>query len=134
MTGRTFGVAEGVGSLLVSSLVVLLVLWLGLALLETRARRAPWWIPLSGLVTALLIAAAVLRPTLVTTRGTDLFPKVVVLLDRSWRLQLSAGDTTREELSQRALGDLKKQLKNTRLEVLGFGEGPANALARRRHH
>jgi uncharacterized membrane protein len=129
MTGRTFGIAEGVSSLLVGSLVVLLVAWLGLALLETRARRAPWWIPFSGLITALLIAAAVLRPTLVTTRGTDLFPKVVVLLDRSWRLQLSAGDTTREQLSQKALGDLKKQLKNTRLEVLGFGEGPAKALA-----
>lgn len=125
MISRGFGVAEGVGVWLCFTLAGLLLVWLLLLLLEGRGRRVPWWVPLSGLVAAVLVAAAVLRPTRVTTRGTDLFPKVVVLLDRSWRLGLKAGDRTREELSRDALHTLQKQLKQTRLEVLGFGEGAA---------
>ena len=57
MTERGFGVAEGVSNLLCWSLGVLLVLWLVLLLLEGRSRRVKLWIPLSGLVTALLKAA-----------------------------------------------------------------------------
>lgn len=129
MSGPTLGVAEGVSPLLMGALAVLLGVWLVLLLIETRSRRAPWWIPASGVLTALLVAAAILRPTLVTTRGTDLFPKVVVLLDSSWRLELGAGDKTRQQVAQKAVEELKKQLKSTRLEVLGFGDGPAKALS-----
>ena len=85
MTERGFGLAEGVTSLLGWSLGALLALWLLLLFFEGRARRLPLWVTVSGLLTALLVAAAVLRPTRVTTRGSELFPKVVVLLDRSWR-------------------------------------------------
>ncbi|HXK17166.1 MAG TPA: vWA domain-containing protein, partial [Polyangiaceae bacterium] len=123
MTERGFGLAEGVTSLLGWSLAGLLGLWLVLLLLEGRARRVPLWVTFSGLVTALLVAAAVLRPTRVTTRGSELFPKVVVLLDRSWRLGLKAGEKTREQLELDALHALQKQLKQARVEVLGFGEG-----------
>jgi uncharacterized membrane protein len=125
MTARGFGVAEGVTSLLSWSLAGLLGLWLVLLLIEARGRRVSPWVLISGLFSALLIAAAVLRPTRVTTRGTDLFPKVVVLMDRSWRLGLKAGDQTREQLALSALHDLQRQLKQARVEVLGFGEGSA---------
>jgi uncharacterized membrane protein len=123
MIERGFGVAEGVSRALSWSLFALLALWLLLLLLEGRSRKVSAWISVSGVVTALLVAAAILRPTRVTTRGTDLFPKVVVLLDRSWRLDLKAGDQTREQVAQDALHALQKQLKQARVEVLGFGEG-----------
>jgi len=123
MIERGFGVAEGVSAALLWSLSALLLAWVALLVLESRSRRVSPWIVLSGVVTGLLLAAAVLRPTRVTTRGTDLFPKVVVLLDRSWRLDLKAGDQTREKVAFEALHALQKQLKQTRLEVLGFGEG-----------
>jgi uncharacterized membrane protein len=123
MIVRGFGVAEGVSAALLWSLSVLLFVWVALLVLESRSRRVSPWIVLSGVLTALLVAAAVLRPTRVTTRGTDLFPKVVVLLDRSWRLDLKTGDQTRAKVALDALHALQKQLKQTRLEVLGFGEG-----------
>ncbi len=124
MTERGFGVAEGVGPWQTWTLVGLLVIWLGLLVVEARGRRAPWWVPLSGALTALVVAAAVLRPTLVTSRGSELFPKVVVLLDRSWRMGLKSSEQTREQVSLEALAALRKQLGRARLEVLGFGEGP----------
>lgn len=123
MIARGFGVAEGVGAPLSWALGALLGLWLVLLVLETRGRRVPLWVVLSGLLSAALVAGAVLRPTRVTTRGSDLFPKVVVLLDRSWRLELKAGDRTREQAALAALHELQRGLKQARLEVLGFGEG-----------
>ena len=83
MMERGFGVAEGVSPALMWTLAGLLALGLVLLLLEARARKVTILIGISGLVAAILVAAAVLRPTRVTSRGTDLFPKVVVLLDRS---------------------------------------------------
>lgn len=125
MTARGFGVAEGVSAPLLWTLTGLLVVWLLLLVFEARGRRVSLAVLLSALLSALLVAAAVLRPTRVTTRGTDLFPKVVVLVDRSWRLGLKTGqgDTTRDQLALSALRDLRRHLKQARLEVLGFGEG-----------
>jgi uncharacterized membrane protein len=124
MIERGFGVAEGVSTALTWSLGVLLAAWLLLLVLEARSRRVSAWLTASGALTALLVAAAILRPTRVTSRGADLFPKVVVLLDRSWRLDLKAGEQTREQVALDALHALQKQLKQARVEVLGFGEGP----------
>jgi uncharacterized membrane protein len=125
MIERAFGVAEGVSRALAWSLGGLMLAWLVLLLFETRGRRASLTVLLSGLLAALAVAAAVLRPTRITSRGTDLFPKVVVLMDRSWRLELKEDGRTREEQSRQALAALQKQLKEARLEVLGFGEGVA---------
>ncbi|MES1187608.1 MAG: hypothetical protein ABUL60_27565, partial [Myxococcales bacterium] len=94
MIERGFGVAEGVSTPLTWSLGVLLAAWLLLLVLEARSRKVSAWLTASGALTALLVAAAILRPTRVTSRGADLFPKVVVLLDRSWRLDLKAGEQT----------------------------------------
>jgi uncharacterized membrane protein len=124
MTARGFGVAEGVSAPLLWCLAGLLAIWLILLTIEARGRRVSWWVLVSALLSAALVGAAILRPTRVTTRGTDLFPKVVVLMDRSWRLGLKAGDTTREQRALSALHDLQRGLKQARVEVLGFGEGP----------
>jgi hypothetical protein len=123
MTERGFGLAEGVSASLGWAVLALLGLWLALLVFEARGRRVSIWVWLTGALAALLVAGAVLRPTRVTTHGTDLFPQVVVLMDRSWRLELKSGDETREQQSRKALSELQKQLKQTRLSVLGFGEG-----------
>lgn len=129
MIERGFGVAEGVSVTLGWALAGLLGAWLVLLLVESRARKVPGWVTLTGLLTALLVACAVLRPTRVMTRGSELFPKVVVLLDRSWRLGLKAGDRPREEIAQEAVAALQKQLKSARVEVYGFGEGAPSPLS-----
>ena len=99
MIERSFGVADGVGAALGWTLAALLGAWLLLLLVESRGRKVSAAVVLSGALTALLVAAAVLRPTRVTTRGTELFPKVVVLQDRSWRLGLKEGERTRDAIA-----------------------------------
>ncbi len=126
---RSFGLAEGVGPGLLWSVGALLAIWLVLALVETRLRRASVWVGVSGLIAALLVAAALLRPTRVHERGTELFPKVVVLVDRSWRMGLREGEASRDELATAAAYRLQKHLRSARVELLGFGEGRAQPLA-----
>lgn len=123
MTERGFGFAEGTSPAFVWALAAVSLAWLLLLVFESRARRVSLGIVGSGVMAVLLVAAAALRPTRVSTRGSELSPKVVVLLDRSWRLGLKAGSETREQVSRRALHDLQKHLGSARLEVLGFGEG-----------
>jgi uncharacterized membrane protein len=129
MIERSFGVAEGVGAALGWTLAALLGAWFLLLLVENRGRKVSGAVLLSGVTAALLVAAAVLRPTRVTTRGTELFPKVVVLQDRSWRLGLKEGDRTRDAIASEAVSALQKRLDRARVEAYGFGEGAPTPLS-----
>jgi uncharacterized membrane protein len=129
MMQQSLGIAEGVSPALAWGALALLLVWCGLTLFEVRSRRASPLIALSALLSALLVAAAVLRPTRVSMRATELFPKVVVLSDRSWRMQLAAGSRTRDQVAAEVATRLRRTLGNARLELLGFGEGAPTPLA-----
>ncbi len=107
---------------------VVLLSWL-LLLLELRRggrRIVPTFV--SGVVGVALLAAAVLRPVVVSTRGQIAGAPVTVLVDQSRRLLLPAGDGTRRDRALRAVEGLAKEFDDARVEVLGFGDGPLEPL------
>jgi uncharacterized membrane protein len=114
--------------------VIVVAVVLGLALLllalELRQReRYGGWIVVSGALALLMLGAAILRPVRVTTRGSLLGPRVVVLVDQSRRLLLPAGNTTRRDRALDAVERVGKHFSEARLAVFGFGEGKLEPLA-----
>lgn len=72
-------------------------------------------------ITALL--AAVLRPVAITSKGTLVGPKVVVLADASRSIDLPGLDGTRRQSLDRALAGLDKRGAEVRLALYSFGVG-----------
>lgn len=126
-----WGIAEGLSNLGAAITCGMLAIWLGYLVFELRRRERPAGvIVFSGVLSALLLGAALLRPVRVTTRGTELGPRVVVLVDRSRRLELPAeGKTKRSEVALQAAAAVSKHLRGARVSLLGFGEGAPEPLS-----
>jgi uncharacterized membrane protein len=105
----------------VAGLVLLAVALLAIELRHHGARIVLTF--LTGVFGALLLGAAVLRPTVITTKGQLAGPPVTVLVDESRRMLLPAGDGTRRERAKRAVAALRESMPDARIEVLGFGDG-----------
>ncbi|WP_437752617.1 glutamine amidotransferase [Sorangium sp. So ce1389] len=114
---------------------VVAALSLGLLVLELfRARgraaagsggapaRAALGTILTGALAVLALLAAILRPVAVTSRGSLVGPKVVVLVDGSRSMDLPGLAGTRREAADRALAELGKRA-DVRLSRYVFGEG-----------
>jgi len=129
MTLAALALAEGVPQLTlfaVSGLALASLAFLGF---ELRKREgAAVWVLLSGILALLLVAAAVLRPARVNTRGVSVGAKVVVLVDESRRLLLPSEGTTRRELALRAAQAASKHFAGARVAVRGFGNGELRPL------
>jgi len=96
---------------------------------ELRKREgAAVWVLLSGVLALLLVAAAVLRPARVNTRGVSVGAKVVVLVDESRRLLLPSDGKTRRELALRAADAVSKRFAGARVTLRGFGAGELRPL------
>jgi uncharacterized membrane protein len=78
----------------------------------------------SGVLAALGLLLAVLRPVAIQGKGTFVGPRVVVLVDasRSIDLPISPGKTRRDE-AIRALTELEKRGAEVRFSSLAFGKG-----------
>ncbi len=102
--------------------LVLLLATCVLLVLEARAherRRA--LILLTGLVASLLLCAAVLRPTRLTSEGNEIPGLAIALVDASHRLALpSDGEETRAAVAQAALAGLKERWSSARLRTCYF--------------
>ncbi|WP_437827373.1 glutamine amidotransferase [Sorangium sp. So ce1153] len=89
---------------------------------------------LTGALAVLGLLAAILRPVAVTSRGSLVGPKVVVLVDGSRSMDLPGLAGTRRDAADRALAELGKRA-DVRLSRYVFGEGapapaePAGAAA-----
>ncbi len=124
MTVAALALAEGV-----PQVTLFLVLGLGLASLaflafELRRREgSALWVSISGLISVLLFAAAVLRPAHVNTRGVSVGARVVVLVDESRRLLLPSDGATRRDLALHAASAVAKHFAGARVAVRGFGAG-----------
>jgi uncharacterized membrane protein len=92
-------------------------------------RQRSWVIFLTGLLAALAVSLAVVRPVLVQSRANLVGPRVVVLVDQSRRMRLPAGDGTRIEHAARAVQSIAEHFQTARLEVLGFSEGPLEPIS-----
>jgi uncharacterized membrane protein len=118
LSGDLGGVGAGV-VLVLLAFTTLLVVREGF-----RAVRARLWVGLSGVVSATLLALAVLRPVSLSEVREPSAARVTVLVDASERSRLPlAGGGDRGELVSSVLRSLEKNLRGSRLQTLGFGEG-----------
>jgi uncharacterized membrane protein len=127
---RSWALTEDLSMATLVAVGVVAVLALVLLAVELREReRLGALIFGSGALGTLLCALAVMRPVRVSTRGSMVGPRVVVLVDQSRRLLLPAEGTTRRALALRAAQNVVRRYKAARLSVLGFGEGAPTPLA-----
>ena len=113
--------AEGVPRGTLIAVVALGLASLGFLAFELRKREGrAWWVLLSGALSVLLLAAAVLRPARVNTRGVSVGAKVVVLVDESRRLLLPSEGSTRRELALQAANDVAKHYAGARVTLRRF--------------
>jgi uncharacterized membrane protein len=102
----------------------------GLLLVEMRRReRGGALIVATGLVAVSTLLLAVLRPVKIAARESVVGARVVVLADSSRSMALP-GDTSAPRLAKRdfAIDALQKNAHDSRLLVLGFGDGPPRPL------
>jgi uncharacterized membrane protein len=109
---------------------VLALVSVALLLVELRrSRGARLGVAATGLFAAAALLCAVLRPVAITSTGSRVGPRVVVLADASRSIDLPGlGGGTRREAEARALADLEKRGAEVRLSGLTFGQGPASPL------
>lgn len=122
------------GPLLVAGVLTLVALSVVLLVIETaREPKRRFWVLLSGILSVLLLALCVLRPTVLHQAGREVPGFAVALVDASHRLALPGqGEQPRHRAAQEALERLRAHLGNTRLEVAYFDQpseatGPASA-------
>jgi uncharacterized membrane protein len=105
----------------VLALAAIVFLWIELRNKEGASRL----VFVSGVIAALAVSFAVLRPVSVKAKSSKVGPRVVVLMDTSRRMLLPAeSDETRAAAADRALKAIKEHYSDARLSVFGFGEGP----------
>ena len=129
MIFATLALAEGVPRF--TMLAVALLAFASLVFLRFELRRregSSAWVLVSGGLAMLLVAAAVLRPARVNTRGVSVGAKVVVLVDESRRLLLPSEGKTRREVALSAAAGLAKHFSNARVALRGFGAGASHPL------
>ncbi|WP_437964633.1 glutamine amidotransferase [Sorangium sp. So ce260] len=132
---RSFAPSGDLSSAIVAVACVVAALSFGLLVLElVRARgraaaapgaastRAALGTALTGALAVLCLLAAILRPVAVTSRGSLVGPKVVVLVDGSRSMDLPGLAGTRRDSAQLALAELGKRA-DVRLSRYLFGEG-----------
>ncbi len=124
MSTRSWAFSNDLSTSAVVAVGVLALLSVALLLIELRRReRLGGAIVTSGIVGTLLISLAVLRPVRVTTKGSMVGPRVVVLVDQSRRLLLESEGRTRRARALDAVKQLRRKFADARLSILGFGEG-----------
>lgn len=129
MNTRSWAFSGDLSTSEVIAVGVLLALSIVLLLVELRRReRLGGAIAASGILGTLMLSFAVLRPVRVTTRGSMVGPRVVVLVDQSRRLLLDNQGRTRRQRALDAVKQLQRQFSDARLSVLGFGDGKARPL------
>lgn len=130
MTSESWALSDDLSAPLVVLAAVLTLMAIGLLAVELRQRESGGpSIFVTGVASVLLLGIAVLRPVEISSRGSEVGPRVVVLVDQSRRLLLPNGDGTRLDRARAAVEALSASLSEARLSVMGFGDGPPEPLA-----
>lgn len=125
MTTSYLALSEDVPTAAAVVALGLLVVSLALMILElSRRERHGALIAVTGVVSALAVAGAVLRPVRVEASGNLVGPRVVVLVDQSRRMLLPAGGEDRWARALAALEKVERHYADARVQVLGFSNGP----------
>lgn len=126
---KSWAITDDVATWVVIATFVLLLGALALLVHELTSRqRRRWLIFSSGMLAALSVSFAVLRPVVVEAHASLVGPRVVVLVDRSRRLRLPVGGETRADRAKKALAAVTERFADSRLGVFGFSEGPLSPL------
>jgi uncharacterized membrane protein len=129
MSETTFAFAEGWSRATIAGVVVLVLAWAVFLIAELRNRQgARLGVVVTGVVAALFVLLAVLRPERVSSRGNRLGPRVVVLLDQSRRMRLPAEKTERRDVAVAATRAVVENWPNARVTVRGFSDGPLETV------
>jgi uncharacterized membrane protein len=97
--------------------------------LRRRERGGPS-IVLTGVLAVAALLLAVARPVRIAARESVIGAKVIVLADVSRSMALPQnGKSPRSDVRDVAITEIAKKSKEARLQVLGFGEGPAFPFA-----
>lgn len=127
---KSWAITDDIATWVVVATGVLLLAALVLLVQELANRqRRSWLIFGSGLLAALSVSLAVVRPVVVEAQANMVGPRVVVLVDRSRRLRIPMDSGTRAERADQALNAVAERFVDSRLSVLGFSEGPLATLA-----
>lgn len=131
MSAKSFAITDDVDRWVVVLTAALLIAAVGLLTYELRTRgQRSWTIFLSGLLAALAVSAAAVRPVMVDARANMIGPRVVVLVDQSRRMQLPAsGGESRIERAKDAVSALQDHFADARLGVMGFSEGALTPIS-----
>jgi uncharacterized membrane protein len=120
---ESWSIAEGISGLTAAVAALVVVVWLGFTLFELRrSEQARGLVLASAVLAALLVLAAVLRPTRVTSRGSRIGPRVVVLFDQARRLRLPGDGVERRVAGLDAVKSLLQSWKSARLTTWGFAD------------
>ncbi len=129
MTATSWAITDDVNQWVVILTVALLLGSVILLLQELRSRRQRSWIIfISGLLAAVCVSLAVVRPVVVESQASLVGPRVVVLVDQSRRLRLPASNSSRIERAAEAVQGIIRHFENARLSVFGYSEGPLEPL------
>jgi len=127
---KTWAITDDVqGWVVVITAVLLLAAVVLLAIELSTRRQRSWLIFGSGILAALCVALAAVRPVIVEARANVVGPKVVVLVDQSRRMKLPEGGKTRLERAADAVRKVTEHFSSARVTVLGFSEGPLEPIA-----
>ncbi len=129
MSQVSWAISEDLPAAMAAAIGVLAVISLILLVVEVRrAERLRALVMISGLAAAACMLLAVLRPVRVEVTGTEVGPRVVVLVDGSRRLLLPLGETTRRKQALAAAEGLRAHFESSRVSVFEFGQGPLSAV------
>ena len=127
---KSWAITEDVSRWVVILAATLLAGAILLLVHELRSRRQrSWAIFATGLLAALCVSLAAVRPVWVQARGNLVGPRVVVLVDQSRRMRLSDAGTPRLQKATDALGSIARHFGNARLSAVGFSEGTLEPIS-----
>lgn len=86
-----------------------------------RISPSSYWLTALELLAGLALTLAFARPAWVTSSTTAVGPRVAVLVDKSRRMLVGSGTTTRAELATHALKALEEHFAGARISSFEFG-------------
>ena len=127
---KTWAITDDVQTWVIVVTVVLLVAAGVLLAVELSSRRQRSWLIFgTGVLAALCVALAAVRPVIVEARANVVGPRVVVLVDQSRRMKLPADGQTRLDRAAEAVRKVTERYASARTTVLGFSEGALEPLS-----
>ena len=127
---KTWAITDDIQGWVVVVTGVLLLAAIVLLAMELSSRRQRSWLIFgTGILAALCVALATVRPVIVEARANVVGPRVVVLVDQSRRMKLPETGQTRLDRAAEAVRKVGERYASARTTVLGFSEGALEPLS-----